>query len=526
MPDAEPVSPEKAVEIITGKFYEVLAENRKLSRDLENIQDGGMLEESAVDCNWVSRYRRDKQWLLLSGYQQHRIIQKMDVDLYHDLLNYAYQFSPLIRGAIDLKTRYTFGLSFSIQSENNQNKTIIQAIQDDPRNRLAVFSSQAIVEADHELQKGGNLYIAIWHKLKPIQIRTWSSYEITDIITDPEDADMPLFYVRSFGDGKTKKYPSLFNEIYSESSAPGEVRIDPDADVDPDILVYHVYEGKGQKQKWALSPYTAALPWNRAYEGFLLDFAAIVQMIRKYTTMFTSKGGDATINALGAQFASDQHRGSPLNSQVGEGLVVSEGNDYKVVDAGSSKIVGLDDSVYYLSQFCTAVGIPENMLTGNPKTGNRASAAELTANFLPLIEERQTRWSDTFRAIFSRILGNQEFNVSFPPLRSQDALTYLDSLVKTATLGSSTGTLAGVIRPIDFIKAVYESLDLKIPDDTTIDEMVTAIQDKINQNPAMATAVNNLAAAATRMNEVLREEEGNWITTDDGNHLFITRVEK
>ena len=333
-----------------------------------------------------------------------------------------------------------------------------------------------------------------------MQIRVWSSYEIVDIITDSNDADLPMFYIRSWVDiaGKqhTKAYPSVFNTKYT-----GIVNQDGvTADVDKDVIVFHMAEGKGLKQKWALSPYTSALPWNRAYEGFLLDFAAIVQMIRKYTTMFTTKGGEAQVSALRTQFHHEQH--GHHRAQVGNQIIATEGNEFKVVDAGSSKIVGPGDSRHFLMQFCTATGVPENLLTGNPQTGNRASAQELTANFLPLIEERQTAWSETFRTLFSRILGNEEFEISFPPLRSQDALTYLQGLISTATLGNPSGGLAGVIQPIDLIKAIYESLDLKLPEDTTVDEMAADLLDKMNQSPDMAAAVERLANAATKLQQV------------------------
>jgi hypothetical protein len=475
---------------LTGQYREVLSETRKLSRDIENLKEG------YADQSWDNRLNMDRHWLLISGYQQQRVIQKSDVDLYHDLLNYGYQYSPLIRGAIDLKTRYTFGLSFNITSENNKNKAIIEAIRNDPKNRLAVFGAQALTEADHDLQKGGNIFFAIWTKTTPVQVRVWSSYEIADIITGPNDADLPLFYVRSWLDSSgtqhKKAYPSVFNTRYAGV-------IDQDgvsAPVDKDVVVFHMAEGKGHRQKWALSPYTAALPWNRAYEGFLLDFAAIVQMIRKYTTMFTTTGGTAQVSAVSTQFSADQ-RGSG-GRQVGNQIVATEGNDFKVVDAGSNKIVGPADSRYYLMQFCTATGIPENLLTGNPQTGNRASAQELTANFLPIIEERQTAWAETFRTIFSRILGNEEFEISFPPLRSQDALTYLQGLNSTAM---NQGTLTGIVRPEDYIKAVYESLDLKLPDDAAVDEMVMSLMDKITQNPDMAAAVERLAVAASKLQE-------------------------
>jgi hypothetical protein len=66
---------------------------------------------------------------------------------------------------------------------------------------------------------------------------------------------------------------------------------------------------------------------------------------------------------------------------------------------------------------------------------------------------------------------------------------------------TSQGTITGVVRPIDYIKAVYESLDLKLPDETALDDMAVTLLDKMSQDPVMAGAIERLATAATRMQE-------------------------
>jgi uncharacterized membrane protein YgcG len=503
------------------KYNDLRSETRKLSHQVETLKEGGTLAEGYADRSWDSRLALDRHWQQVSNTAQNRIIQKSDVDLYHDLMSYAYQYSPLIKAAVDIKTRYTFGLSFSIESEIDANKTLIDEIKDDPRNRHALFGAQAIAEADRELQKGGNVYLAIYIDNDPVGVRLWTSYEIGDVVLDPEDGDTPLYYIRSWTDTKglhTAAYPSIFNEYplgYITANGSGYT-------VDKTIIVYQMSEGRAAKQKWALSPHTSALPWNRAYEQFLLDFAAIVQIIRKYSTMFTTKGGEAQVSALSTQFSHEQH--GHHQQQVGDGIIATEGNDFKVIDAGSGKIVGPQDSRWFLLQVCASTGVPENMITGNLQTGNRASAQEMTANFLPIIEERQTMWTETFEEVFGFVLKNRDFAVSFPPLRTQDALTYLQTLTHAATLGQP-GKFAGTIRPEDFIRTAYESLDIEVPDDVDIDAMVQGIMDLAANNPDMATSLNNLTQATNQMNaavvEMMRREAGDdteWITVN-GQHI-------
>ena len=495
------------LDVLGRQYTELYSDTKKIQRQFEELRaNNPMIAESYADASWNNRINLDKQWLLVGGWGRNRAIEHSDVILYHDLLSYAYHYSPLIKGAIDLKTRYTFGQGYSITSESLQES--IDAIMKDPRNRLASFSDDALGAADRELQKSGNLFIAVWVGTDPVQIRFWTDYEITEIVTNPDDADIPMYYIRSWtaddGSQHQTAYPSVINGDIKNAvrTLSGST-----VTVDPKIVIYHMTEGKSLRQKWALSPYTSCLPWNRAYEKFLYDFGAIVETIRKYATMFTTTGGNAQVNALASQFSSLPSSAETCAAnpppQAGAGIVATEGNDFKVVDAGSNKIVGPADSQYFLRQFCTSSGIPENMLTGNPQTGNRASAQELTANFLPLIEARQTAWAEAFRIIFSFVLGSDDFEVSFPPLRSQDAMTYVDELIKAATLGSP-GNVSGIIQPADLIKAIYEALDIKVPDNATIDDMAAAISDRMMAQPATATALQNLTQATTQFGELIR----------------------
>lgn len=484
------------------KYSDIRAETRKLSHEIENLKNGEGLREDYAGRSWNSRIALDSKWEILSGYAQHRVIQKSDVDLYHDLMSYSYQYCPLIKAAVDIKTRYTFGMAYSIEGKTDAAKEAIAAITEDLRNCHAIFGAQATLENDRELQKGGNAYFAIWIDEDPVQIRVWTSYEIGDVIFDPEDGDTPLYYIRTFtknGEQVTRAYPSIYNNSPTQNMPRN---IANTYTVDDSIVVYQMCEGRQAKQKWALSPYTAALPWNRAYEQFLLDFAAIVQIIRKYSTLFTTKESASQVAAIQTQFANEQR--GPGETSVGNGIVATEGNDFKVIDAGSGKIVGPADSRYFLLQVCACTFVPENMLTGNLQTGNRASAQEMTANFLPVIEERQTMWTETFTEIFAFILQNNDFEVSFPPIRTEDAQTYLQTLIQAITLGSP-GKWAGVMKPIDVIKAIYEGLDIPKPGEEDLNKLVAELEILIKTDPGANAALDSLTQATNLMNQAIKD---------------------
>jgi len=474
----------------------------KLERTVEGMKDGSIPLSESAGTDWSFRLQRDRGWVLANGatIEAMRRIQKSDIDMYHDLATFAYIFNPLIKAAVNVKTRWTFAKQFNISSEVDANQAIIDAVTKDPLNKNAFFSKQAIREIDHELQKGGNIYPAIHMYSDPVGVRVISSYEIVDIISDPDDADKPMYYCRSWttesGEMRQKAYPSIFNDSpEAEIKAPSGALFK----VEPEIIVYHMHTAKSLKQKWALSELTAARPWAQAHAQFLEDYGAVVAAYRKYAHMMTTKGGAAQVTALSNQFKGNQDAmHTPLQSNpAGSMVVASEGNELKVIDAGSGKMVGLSDSRTFLLQVCADTGVPDTLLVGDSNNGNLATATALEGPFGILVEDRQSDWQCTLEMIFGHILGNNEFEVSFPPLRANVA-AYITAVNNVATLNQA-GNWAGTVKAKDYIKAVHEVMEWKLPEDDVVDEMAAAIEEKAAQKPetpAIDNGLNQIAMAA------------------------------
>jgi hypothetical protein len=239
-----------------------------------------------------------------------------------------------------------------------------------------------------------------------------------------------------------------------------------DVEIDRRVIVYHMSVKKEIRQTWALPENTTVLRWAKLHEEFLIDFGAIVRALRKYSTMFTAKGSSAKIAGLASQFSAETTAlGTPFQSNPTGSMLISEtGNEFKVIDAGTSKIVGPDDGRYFSLMVCAGTGVPETYLVGDPSTGNLATAKELSGPFLVLIQDRQTAWVDTLRTIFARILGPQ----------AQDAQQYITSLISAFTLDGKTP--AGTLRARDFIVGIYEALEIDPPDRETLEKMVAELE--------------------------------------------------
>jgi hypothetical protein len=499
----------------------LIAQVNNLSLEMEErMTSGEHLTEALTDLDWANRIDRDYLWIRTSGANapQFRYMTKETIDMYADIANFMYVYNPLVKRVVDVKSQFTFALDYSITSDTLK----VDEIRNDPLNDQAFFGHQPIGEIDGELQRSGNVFFAIWKDKK--QVRAWNNYEVRDIVYDPEDSTRPVFYLRSWLDDQGKEQRKAYPSVFAQPADIGDSKTQLSAggstyEIDRKVVVYHMAAKKGIKQKFALSELVAVCRWAKPHEKFLEDFAAIVSAYRKYSHMMTTKGTASQASAIAGQFQGDTTQmGTPLQSHpVGSIVVAQEGNELRTIDAGSGKIIGIDGARSFLLMVSASSGVPETYLTMDPSTGNLATAKEISPIFVMMIQERQTAWKNALTVIFRSMLESDDFEVSFPPIRD-NINAYIQNVNNIATLGSA-GRWAGTMTAKDYIKAAYEALEWKLPDDATLNALVASLDEMTGVPPfgVMGGAsppfgdgtdqgLNEIAKAAQELKEAIRQK--------------------
>jgi hypothetical protein len=519
----------------------LIAQVNNLSLEIEQRMDGGsgQLSESMSDLDWANRIDRDFLWIRTSGANapQFRYMTKETIDTYSDLANFMYVYNPLINRVVTVKTQFTFALDYSITAKDPESDigAAIDMIKNDKLNRQAFFTHKAITEIDAELIRTGNVFIAVWKDETPVQIRAWSNYEIRNIITRENDANHPLYYLRSWLDDEgiqhTKAYPSMFAEKAGSASRTKIKYLGTEYEIDQSIVVYHVCGKKPLKAKFALTELVAACRWAKPHEKFIEDFHAIASAYRKYSHMMTTKGTATQASNIAGQFKGDtNYMGTPLQSNpVGSMIVAQEGNELRTISAGSGNIIGIEGARASLMQICAATGVPETYLTMDPSTGNLATAKEISPVFITMIQERQTGWRDALTDIFGFILDNEDFEVSFPPIRD-NLVAYVANV--NAFARTNTGGWSGAVRGKDYVKAAHEALEWKLPPEEEIDAMGAALEsgaEPVEPDTQgmtdLAQAAHGLDATAKELEEAVRKvleanDDGKWVTINGARVLL------
>jgi hypothetical protein len=248
--------------------------------------------------------------------------------------------------------------------------------------------------------------------------------------------------------------------------------------------------------------------------------------------MMTTKGTASQSSKIATQFKGDtNYMGTPLQSNpVGSMVVATEGNELKTISAGSGNIIGIEGARASLMQVCAATGVPETYLTMDPSTGNLATAKEISPVFITMIEERQTGWKDALTDVFTFVLGSDEFEVSFAPIRDN----IQQYVANVNAFAWSNGQWTGAMKGKDYIKAGYEALEWKLPQEEDLDEMGDALDNGADNsspedNPySTDTDLGNVATAARDLTQAVKEaarlkeaeDDTEWITVG-GQHIPI-----
>ena len=437
---------------ITGLQQAVEAYGRELAVERASA---GLLRESVADL---------QMQLEEGGYMQlgkGEGLSRADLVAIARRARMFYLRNPLARRAVYTQTAYVFGqgVEFSAAEEDAQDD--VDAITGDRGNRRAVFGHQALMELETALQLDGNVFIAVFSGSDGSnQVRTLPHDQVTGVVTNPDDASEPWYYLREWT-VDSKQYRLAYPELGLEKP---EKSIEVDGrtwEVDT-ARVLHVRVNATADMAFGASELTSAMPWARSYTEFLEDWATIVKSLSRYAWKVQAAGGQAGVDALTAKLGSNLTSSTMMDTNlppaVGSMLVTS-GVEVEPMPKGGAT-VSVNDGRRLLLMVSAATGIFEHYM-GDPSTGNLATATAMERPMELQFRDRQQLWADTLGELLTWCVGS-DVTVNFPPVLEKDVAAMVDAIVKGTTLAN--GTPAGTISLPLATKMILTALDEPDPD--------------------------------------------------------------
>lgn len=420
--------------------------------------------------------------------------------------------SPTIKRGLGLRGGYVWGQGVQVAARDDDVNEVVQAFWDDPSNRAAFTSSQAQEENERALGTDGNFFLAFFtHPIVgKVQVRSTPFDEITDVITNPEDRDEPWFYLRQYTTtvyergytGLTRSRRETRRVLHPALGYRPAVRpksIDGVA-VEWDVPILHVPVNRLDGWKFGVPDAYAALPWARAYEGFLTDWAKIVKALSKFAWRLTGDKASKVRRAASAAAAATQHLQPAAGSGAGQAAAYGPGVSLEAIPK-SGATIDSESGKPLAAMVAAALGLPVTMLLADPGvTGARAVAETLDTPTENEFGLRQKLWASVIQTVTSYVIDQavkarrgplagtvtrDEFGrevvtlagdlertveVKFPPLSETDPVKLLGAIVE------AEGTRAGQAMPLVMARLILQALgvddidELLAPGSELVDE--------------------------------------------------------
>jgi len=385
-----------------GLLQELQQSNFNNELLLERMAD---LELALEDANWMR--------LMLSGQQE---FTREGIRKITELARMMFIKNPLVNRAVLVQALYVWGQGVTVKYKDSTLNKVLQDFWDDKKNRTELTSHQAQIYKEYDLRVEGNIFFVFF--IRPadgrVRVRSLPFDEVVEIISDPEDAKTPWYYVRAWNETK-------IDSVGRRSTKARKVCY-PDWNYNPTLRapkisgmeinwsapVYHVKVGGMSNWKFGVSEIYQAIDWARAYKEFLEDVASLMRAYSRFAWKRVTKGGKKAVAAERAKMATTLASGGTSSSSetnpppvTGAMAIMGEGTDLQPMQVRGASI-SPDDGRRLLLMVAAAVGLPETYF-GDVSVGTFATAKTMDRPTELAMKERQTMWTDVIRAIINYV---------------------------------------------------------------------------------------------------------------------------
>src|SRR5574343_1228723 len=565
-----------------------------LRQEIESSANNQELLEEALSV--LETQLQDQGWIKLFGGGKE--LSKSALNTLYDLGRAYWLKNPLIRRAVEIQALYVFAQGMTIQADHEPVDVVIQRFLKDRKNYNSISSHQAWMQNERDLALSGNLFFALFTTPETgrVIVRTIPFYEIAEIVCNPDDFKEPWFYRREF-------MITTFDDTTGNTSERTEIQYYPDWKYDPDEKpdqigsykvnwdspVYHVKTNCLPDMKYGVSELYSAIDWSQAYKRFLENWGKLTEAYTRFAWGITTKGGQAKVSAAKARMEKLFAKTDPNTDEDLEGTVRTKqlpvGGVFTSTEGVTLNAIrtqgattSMEDARRLMLMVASASGIPEQILTGDPSTGNLATAKAMERPLELQFRNRQTFWVDTWWDLCQSVIDQaieagelpgikeedpytgeityyllatpdaddetqkqitRDVTITFPPLLEHDVLQTVQAIISAATIANKTlagtmdrKTMAGLLlraRKVENVEGILDTL----PEEPQYDR-VTALPTpdtggyggfggidytEESLNNLLKDTIKDVQNAARKLQEA-DDEEGQWVTIN-GTHVLI-----
>lgn len=385
-------------------------ENTNLREELAQVKNSELLLLESITT--LEQQIQEQGWTQLWGGDS-RNLSRAALKTLNELARVHWMKNPLIRRAVLTQALYVFGQGMTVKGQHPRVDQVVQKVMKDRKNQVSISSQPAMMTHELELALFGNLFYVFFTDSTTgrLIVRTIPESEISEIITNPDDIQEPWYYKREYdtnlldtqtGSVTPKRVAEYHPDwTYTPTTKPDNIGGAP---IIWDAPVFHVKVNALTDMLFGVSEIYSAIDWAKAYKTFLENWSKLVEAYAKIAWNVTTAGGTTKIAAAKAKIealvAADTTQKLRTEKQAPVATSLVHGNAVKfepIKTAGAT--TSAEDGRQLRLMICSASGIFEHYLTGDPSTGNLATAKAMERPMELQFRNRQRLWISVYQQI-------------------------------------------------------------------------------------------------------------------------------
>lgn len=328
--------------------------------------------------------------------------------------------NSLIKRGLSLRQAYVWGGDVEISARDPKVNQVVQEFLDDETNRRVFNGPTAREENERALGTDGNLFFALFTSPRDgkVQIRVVPWDQVSDVITNPEDASEPWFYRHQtwqerrdprtgavIQEPRVVYFPALGYRPVSKPGAMVDRLSGTMVKVRWEAPVVHIKVNALQGWKFGVGDAYAAIDWAHAYKDFLTDWARLIKALSRFAWKLTTKGSKQA-QARTAMAAQPSRTTAGESNFAGATAMLPPDMMLEALPK-SGATIDSESGRPLAAMVAAALDVPVTMLLGDPGvTGARATAETLDTPTENMASQRRGVWAEAITAIIRHVIAS------------------------------------------------------------------------------------------------------------------------
>lgn len=403
----------------------------------------------------------DRGWLNLGSSASETVSDTARIEAVKYSRQYYYT-DPMAKQAIRLWTDYSFGEGMTWKAKDEQASAVLDEFWNAKANQC-ILGSRGQRKSSDKLLVEGEIFFAIFLGPKLTTLRAIDPLEISEIITDPEDKETPMFYKRIWATPQGELKTTIYRSTVNIKGKPAPDSTGANVTENDDALVYHLAINTLSQRGVPLT--TPAHFWLKYQRKFLAARLSIMLALTRFAWKVKVQGGTAAVSAAKVLY-------NEQTPAAGSMAIENMAADMQPIRTDTGSANAYEDGRMIKLQICSAVGWPEQYF-GDLATGNLATAKTVELPVAKMCGSYQKVWADAYKDICELVL---EYNgiskdkwfidFDFPAIAPSDAVAAAQTLqaltavfpafADSEDIMSSALTSLGINNPSEVIDAINE----------------------------------------------------------------------